>query len=190
MENTRTKKKTKKETEKTKKYSSINLLEDKRTIYLHNEITDECAKDIVEKLLKLDFINHKEITIIINSPGGSVSAGFAIYDTMNYIKSPVITICCGRAASMGAILLLNGSRRYCLPNSSVMLHEVSSGTFGKLTEMQEKVEHTRKTNDRLLGIIAEKTGKSLKQVKRDTINKDAWMYPEKALEYGIIDKIL
>lgn len=174
-----------------KKVSSIDLLE-KRIIYLDDEIDDKCAKDIISSLLKLDMCNHKDITMYINSGGGSVSAGLSIYDTMNLIKSDIKTICIGRCASMASILLINGAKgkRYALPNSEVMIHEVSSGTFGKITEMSDKLEHSKKLNERLMKIIASKTKKTMKELKRDVVNKDTWMNANEALKYGFVDAIL
>ena len=113
--------------------SDISLFEE-RIIFLNKEIDDECAREIIEKLLKLDIHNHRDITIYINSPGGSVSAGLAIYDTMNMIKSDVSTICIGRTASMASVLLVNGTKgkRYILPNAEVMIHEVFGVLYGKI----------------------------------------------------------
>lgn len=171
--------------------SSINLL-DKRIIYLDSEIDDSHAKSIIELLLKLDACNHKDITMYINSGGGSVSSGLAIYDVMNMIKSDVRTVCIGRCASMASILLINGAmgKRFILPNAEVMIHEVSSGTYGKVTEMQEKLDHSKSLNSKLYNIIVKKTKKSLKQIKKDTINKDNWMNSNEALKWGFVDEVL
>ncbi|MGE5456327.1 MAG: ClpP family protease [Ignavibacteriales bacterium] len=175
-----------------KSVSSVNLLDKKRIMYLDGEIDDNSAKEIIETLLKLDTINNKDITMYINSGGGSVSAGLAIYDVMNMIKSDVKTICIGRCASMASILLINGARgkRYILENAEIMIHEVSSGTFGKVTEMQEKLDHSKILNNKLHKIIAQKTKKSLKEVKRDTLNKDSWMNSSQALRWGFVDEIV
>lgn len=192
MENKyKNKNKNKKNKKEQKKVSSIDLLE-KRVIYLDGEIDDRSAKDIISSLLKLDICNHKDITMYINSGGGAVSAGLAIYDVMNAIKSDIRTICIGRCASMASILLINGTKgkRYALPNSEVMIHEVSSGTFGKVTEMVDKLEHSKKLNERLLKIITSKTNRSMKQVKSDVINKDTWMNAKEALKYGFVDEII
>lgn len=181
----------KKNKKEEKKVSSIDLVS-KRIIYLDGEIDDKSAKDIIELLFKLDECNHKDITMYINSGGGSVSSGMAIYDVMNYIKSDVRTICIGRCASMGAILLLNGAKgkRYALPNSEVMIHEVSSMSFGKVTEMKEKLDHSSSLNDKLHKIIADKTNLTLGQVRKKTTNKDVWLSARQALKLGFVDKIL
>ena len=173
------------------KLSSIDLLE-RRVVYLDGEIDDECARDIIKKLLKLDIQSHKDITMYINSAGGSVASGLAIYDVMNMIKSDVSTIGIGKCASMASILLINGAKgkRYILPNAEVMVHEVSSGTFGKVTEMQMKLDHSKCLNNKLWKIIADKTNRSFQQIKRDATNKDAWMSSKLALKHGFVDKIL
>lgn len=171
--------------------SAISLLE-RRTLYLDGEINDELAKTIIEKLIKLDIQNHKDITMYINSGGGSVSSGFAIYDVMNMIKSDVSTICVGKCASMASILLLNGAKgkRYILPNAEVMIHEVSASTYGKVTEMQEKLEHSKLLNNRMCKIIEQKTNMSMSMIKKYTINKDSWINSNRALKYGFVDKII
>ena len=174
-----------------KRLSSIDLFE-KRIIYLDGEIDDDSAKDIIKKLLKLDLHNHKDITMYINSPGGLVSAGLAIYDVMNMIKSNVSTICIGVCASMSTILLINGAKgkRYILPNAEVMIHEVSAFNYGKVTEMQEKLEHSKSLNHRLWKIIATKSKKSYQQIKKEATMKDKWYNAQDALKYGFVDKIL
>lgn len=171
--------------------SSINLLE-RRIIYLDGEIDDECAKDVINKLLRLDIQSHKDITMYINSNGGSVASGLAIYDVMNMIKSDISTICIGKCASMASILLINGTKgkRYILPNAEVMIHEVSAGTFGKVTEMQMKLDHSKSLNNKLWKIISKKTNRSFQQIKKDATNKDAWMSSKLALKYGFVDKVL
>jgi len=175
-----------------KSVSSINLLDKKRMVYLDGDIEDGNAKEIIETLLKLDTINNKDITLYINSSGGSVSAGLAIYDVMNMIKSDVRTICIGRCASMASILLINGAKgkRGILENAEVMIHEVSSGTFGKVTEMQEKLDHSKILNDKLHKIIAQKTKRTIQEVKRDTLNKDNWIDSTQALRWGFVDEIV
>lgn len=180
-----------KKKKKEKNVSSVNLLE-KRVIYLDGEIDDKVAKEIIDLLLKLDICNHKDITMYINSGGGSVRSGLAIYDVMNMIKSDIKTICIGRCASMASILLINGTKgkRFILPNAEVMIHEVSSASYGPVTEMQEKLEHTKGLNDKLYNIIASKTSKTLKQIKKETMNKDSWMNADEALKYGFVDEIL
>ena len=192
MENKKTKnKKQNKKRRREKDFRSIDLL-DKRIIYLDGEITEESAKKTIEILLKLDIINHKDIKMYINSEGGSVNAGLAIIDTMNSIKSDVSTICLGRAASMGAILLINGTKgkRFIGANSEVMIHEVSSWNYGKLSEQQDKLKHSTYVNRKLQRIIASKTNKSLKEIQKDTKKKDTWINANNALRYGFVDKVL
>ena len=171
--------------------SDISLFE-KRIIFLNKEIDDECAREIIEKLLKLDMHSHRDITMYINSPGGSVSAGLAIFDTMNMIKSDVSTICIGRAASMASVLLVNGEKgkRYILPNAEVMIHEVSGYSMGKLTEMQDKLKHSKSLNFKLWKILSNKTNKSMSEIKKDITRKDSWLNAKESLKYGFVDKIL
>lgn len=161
---------------KQKNFNSIDLL-DNRIIYLDGEITEDTAKRIVETLLKLDIINHKDIKMYINSEGGSVNAGLAIVDTMNSIKSDLSTICIGRTASMGAILLINGAKqkRYIDTHSEILIYEVSSGVYGKVSEQHDKLKHFTFVNHKLQRIIASKTNMSLKEVKKDTKKKDTWI---------------
>jgi ATP-dependent Clp protease protease subunit len=174
-----------------KNLSDISLFEE-RIIFLNKEIDDECARETIEKLLKLDIHNHRDITMYINSPGGSVSAGLAIYDTMNMIKSDVSTICIGRTASMASVLLVNGAKgkRYILPNAEVMIHEVSGYSMGKLTEMQDKLKHSKSLNFKLWKILSNKTNKSMSEIKKDITRKDSWLNAKEALKYGFVDKIL
>ena len=174
-----------------KNLSDISLFEE-RIIFLNKKIDDECARETIEKLLKLDIHNHRDITMYINSPGGSVSAGLAIYDTMNMIKSDVSTICIGRTASMASILLVNGAKgkRYILPNAEVMIHEVSGYSMGKLTEMQDKLKHSKSLNFKLWKILSNKTNKSMSEIKKDITRKDSWLNAKEALKYGFVDKIL
>lgn len=174
-----------------KNLSDISLFEE-RIIFLNKEIDDECARETTEKLLKLDIHNHRDITMYINSPGGSVSAGLAIYDTMNMIKSDVSTICIGRTASMASVLLVNGAKgkRYILPNAEVMIHEVSGYSMGKLTEMQDKLKHSKSLNFKLWKILSNKTNKSMSEIKKDITRKDSWLNAKEALKYGFVDKIL
>ena len=166
------------------------LLED-RIILLTGEIDDHVANIIVSELLYLDSLNDKDISIYINSPGGSVTAGFAIYDTMNFIKSDVSTICIGIAASMGAFLLSSGTKgkRYSLPNSEVMIHQPLGGAQGQATEIKIAAEHILKTRQKLNDILAKNTGKEKSIIENDT-ERDFFMDSREALEYGIIDKIL
>ncbi len=166
------------------------LLED-RIILLCGEIDDHLSNNIVAQLLYLDSLSNDNINLYINSVGGSVTAGLAIYDTMNYIKSDVSTICIGLAASMGAFLLSSGTKgkRYSLPNSDILIHQPSGGTQGQATEMKIAAEHILKTRDRLNKILSKNTGKKLEQISED-VERDYYLTAEEALDYGLIDKIL
>lgn len=166
------------------------LLKD-RIIILSGEIDDNLANSIVAQLLYLDSINNDTINLYINSPGGSITSGMAIYDTMNFIKSDVSTICIGMAASMAAFLLSSGKKgkRFCLPNSEVMIHQPLGGAQGQATEIKIAAERILKLKDKLNTILAKNTGKSLKQIKKDT-ERDNFMDSNEAFEYGIVDKIL
>ena len=192
MENKKSKNKKKNHKHrKRKNFNSIDLL-DNRIIYLDGEITEDTAKRIVETLLKLDIINHKDIKMYINSEGGSVNAGLAIIDTMNSIKSDIATIGIGRCASMAAILLINGTKgKRCLgEHSEIMIHEVISGTYGKVSEQHDKLKRTTYVNKKIQRIIASKTNMSLKNVQKDTKKKDTWINSKNALKYGFVDKVL
>ena len=167
------------------------LLKD-RIIFLGSEITDDEANLVIAQMLFLEADDpDKDIYLYINSPGGSVSAGLAIYDTMQYIKCDVSTICVGMAASMGAFLLSSGARgkRIALPNSEVMIHQPSAGTKGKVTDMEIDVEHFLKIKQRLNRILAENTGKTPEQIKADS-ERDNWMSADEAKEYGLVDKVI
>lgn len=166
------------------------LLKD-RIIILSGEIDDNLANSIVAQLLYLDSINDDTINLYINSPGGSITSGMAIYDTMNFIKSDVSTICIGLSASMAAFLLSSGKKgkRFCLPNSEVMIHQPLGGAQGQATEIKIAAERILKLKDKLNTILAKNTGKSLKQIERDT-ERDNFMDSNEAFEYGIVDKIL
>lgn len=166
------------------------LLKD-RIIMITGEITDESANAVVAELLYLDSINNNDISIYINSPGGSVTAGMAIYDTMNFVKSDVSTICIGIAASMGAFLLSSGKigKRYCLPNSEVMIHQPLGGAQGQATEIKIAAEHILKTKDKLNNILAKNTKKDLETIMKDT-DRDYFLSASEAKEYGLIDKVL
>lgn len=166
------------------------LLKD-RIIMLTGEIDDNKANVIVSQLLYLDSINHNDISLYINSPGGSVSAGLAIYDTMNFIKSDVSTICLGIAASMGAFLLSSGTigKRFCLPNSEVMIHQPLGGASGQATEIKIAAEHILKIKSKLNKILAKNTNKSIETIENDT-ERDNYLDAQNALDYGLIDKIL
>ena len=167
------------------------LLED-RIIFLTGEIDSNTANSVVAQLLYLETKDpDKDISLYINSPGGSITAGMAIYDTMNYIKSDVSTICIGMAASMGAFLLASGEdkKRYCLPNSEVMIHQPLGGAQGQATEIKIAAERILKLKNKLNTILAKKTKKSLKQIEKDT-ERDNFMSANEALDYGLIDKII
>ena len=162
-----------------------------RIILLSGEIDDNTANIVIAELLYLDSINNDDISLYINSPGGSVSAGMAIFDTMNYIKSDVSTICIGTAASMAAFLLACGKsgKRYCLPNSEVMIHQPLGGVQGQATEIKIVAERIIKLKNKLNQILSEKTNKKLSEIEKDT-DRDYYMNSQEALEYGIIDKII
>ncbi|MFY9422445.1 MAG: ATP-dependent Clp endopeptidase proteolytic subunit ClpP [Bacilli bacterium] len=167
------------------------LLKD-RIIMLSGEINDNLANSIVAQLLFLAAEdNEKDIYIYINSPGGSMSAGMAIYDTMNLVNPDVATICTGMAASMAAFILASGTKgkRYALPNSEIMIHQPMGGVRGQSTEIQIVAEHIQRLRKRMNAILAELTGKTIEQINRDT-ERDNYMFAEEALEYGIIDKIM
>ena len=166
------------------------LLED-RIIFIGDEIDNKSANIIIGELLYLDSINNEDIYIYINSPGGSISAGLAIYDTMNYVKSNVSTICIGMAASMGAFLLSSGTKgmRYALPNSEIMIHQPLGGAEGQATEIKIAAEHILKVKDKLNKILSSNTNQDIKKIELDT-ERDNFMTSEEALEYGLIDKII
>ncbi len=167
------------------------LLKD-RIIFLGEEVNDVTASLIVAQLLFLEAEDpNKDISLYINSPGGSVTAGMAIYDTMNYIKCDVSTICLGMAASMGAFLLAGGAKgkRYALPNAEVMIHQPSGGARGQATEIQIAAENILKTKKKLNEILADNTGKPYEQVVRDT-ERDNYMTAQEAKEYGLIDHVI
>ena len=167
------------------------LLKD-RIVFLGGEIDDDVANLVVAQLLFLEMENpDSDISLYINSPGGSVTAGMAIYDTMNYIKCDVRTVCIGMAASMGAFLLSSGAKgkRIALPNAEVMIHQPSAGTQGKVTDMEIDVEHFLKIKQRMNKILSENTGKTPEQVKLDS-ERDNWMTAEEARDYGLVDKVI
>ncbi len=166
------------------------LLKD-RIILLSGEIDDANANCVVAELLYLDSINHSNINLYINSPGGSITAGMAIYDTMNFIKSDVSTICIGMAASMAAFLLSSGKKgkRYILPNAEVMIHQPLGGAKGQATEIKIAAERILKLKEKLNKILAKNTKKNIKTIERDT-ERDNFLTADEALEYGIVDKKL
>lgn len=166
------------------------LLKD-RIIFLGEEVTDVSASIIVAQLLFLEAEDpEKDIHLYINSPGGSVTAGLAIYDTMQYIKCDVSTICIGMAASMGAFLLAAGAKgkRFALPNSEIMIHQPLGGVQGQATEIQIAAEHILKTKRKLNEILAKNSGRTVQELERDT-DRDNYLSAQEALEYGLIDKV-
>ena len=167
------------------------LLKD-RIIFIGEEITEHTASLVVAQLLFLEAEDaDKDISIYINSPGGSVTAGMAIYDTMQYIKPEVSTICVGMAASMGAFLLSAGAKgkRYALPNAEIMIHQPLGGAQGQASDVKIHAEHIIKTKERLNGILSANTGKPLDIIEKDT-DRDNFMSADEACEYGIIDKVI
>lgn len=167
------------------------LLKD-RIIFLGTPINDVVANSIIAQLLFLTAEDpEKDISLYINSPGGSVSAGLAIYDTMQFIKPDVSTICVGLAASMGAVLLAAGAKgkRYALPNSEVMIHQPLGGAEGQASDIEIRAKHILKTRDKLNKILSERTGQPIDRIERDT-DRDNFMDAQTAKEYGLIDKII
>ncbi len=166
------------------------LLED-RIVFLNGEVTDESANLVIAQLIYLEGKNpSKDISLYINSPGGSVTAGLAIYDTMKYIKCDVSTICVGLAASMGAFLLAGGTKgkRFALPNSEIMIHQPIGGAQGQASDIQIQAKHIQKMKDNLNRILSENTGKPIEVVEKDT-DRDNYMSAEEAKTYGVIDDI-
>lgn len=166
------------------------LLED-RIIFLSGEIDDATANTVVAQLIYLEAKDPaKDISLYINSPGGSVSAGLAIYDTMNYVKCDVSTICIGMAASMGAFLLSSGAKgkRYALPNSEIMIHQPLGGAQGQASDIKIAAEHILRTKQKLNSILAANSGKPIEQIERDT-DRDNFLSAQEALDYGLIDKV-
>lgn len=167
------------------------LLKD-RIVFLGSAINDQVANAVIAQLLFLENENaKKDIVMYIQSPGGHVTAGLAIYDTMQYIKPDVVTVCIGMAASMGAVLLTGGAagKRFALPNAEIMIHQPLGGVEGQATDIAIHAAHIVKTKERLNRIIAKHTGQSLKTVEKDT-DRDNFLTAEEALKYGIIDKII
>lgn len=167
------------------------LLKD-RIVFLGTEVEDGVANSIIAQLLFLESEDpEKDIHLYINSPGGSVTAGLAIYDTMQYIKSPVSTICVGLAASMAAVLLSSGAKgkRLALPNAEIMIHQPSGGTRGQATDIEIHARNILRTRERLNRILAARTGRDIEDVARDT-ERDNFMTAEEALQYGLVDRII
>ena len=173
-------------------YDIYSRLLNERIIFLSDEVNDVTASLVVAQLLYLESEDpDADISLYINSPGGSVSAGLAIYDTMNFIKCDVSTICIGMAASMGAFLLSAGAKgkRIALPNAEIMIHQPSGGSQGQASDIKIQAEHILRTRDRLNRILADNTGKPLDVIERDT-ERDNFMTAEEAVAYGLIDKVI
>ena len=173
-------------------YDIFSRLLNDRIIFLSDEVNDATASLVVAQLLYLEAQDpDKDISFYINSPGGSVTAGMAIYDTMNFIKCDVSTVCIGMAASMGAFLLSAGTKgkRFALPNSEIMIHQPLGGAKGQATDIKIQAELILRTRDRLNAILAKNTGKSIDEIARDT-ERDNYMTADEALAYGLIDKVI
>jgi ATP-dependent Clp protease protease subunit len=173
-------------------YDIYSRLLKERIVFLGDPISDNLANTIIAQFLFLESQNkEKDIKLYINSPGGSVTAGMAVYDTMQYIKPDVVTICIGMAGSMGAVLLSAGARgkRFALPNSEVMLHQVMGGAEGQASDVKIRAEHILKIKDKLNKILAKHTKQPLAKIEKDT-DRDFFMSADEALKYGVIDKII
>ena len=172
-------------------YDIYSKLLKNRIIMLNGEINDNTASVVIAELLYLDSISHDDISLYINSPGGSVSSGFAIYDTINFIKSDVVTIGMGLAASMGAFLLSSGTigKRKALANCEIMIHQPLGGAEGQATEIKIAAEHILKLKQKLNKILAKNTGKNIKKIENDT-ERDHFLDAKDALEYGLIDEVI
>jgi len=175
-------------------YDIFSRLLKNRIILLSGEIDDILANTVVAELLYLDSLSHEDISIYINSPGGNVTSGFAIYDTMNFIKSDVSTICLGMAASMGSVLLASGEKgkRFATPNSEILIHQPligGGGLSGQATEIKIHADHMVKTREKLNKILSDRTGQPIDVINRDT-ERDHYMTAQEALEYGLIDGIM
>ena len=173
-------------------YDIFSRLLSDRLIVLSDEVNDATASIVVAQLLFLEGQDpEKDISLYINSPGGSVTAGMAIYDTIQYIKCDVSTICIGMAASMGAFLLSSGTKgkRYALPNSEIMIHQPLGGMQGQASDMAIAAAHMQRTKDKLNSILSANTGKSLEEIAKDT-DRDNWLTAEEAMNYGLVDKVI
>lgn len=174
-----------------KAYDIYSRLLKERIIFISGEINDDLSSIVISELLYLDSLNHDDISIYINSPGGSVTSGLAIYDTMNFVKSEIKTIGIGTCASMGAFLLSSGTKgkRFALENTEVMIHEVLGGSQGQATEIKIQVDHILHLREKLNKILAKNTNQTLKKINKDT-NRDYYLSATEALNYGIIDEII
>ena len=173
-------------------YDIYSRLLKERIIFLGEEVNDTTASLIVSQLLFLESEDpEKDISLYINSPGGSVTAGMAIYDTMQYVKCDVSTMCMGMAASMGAFLLAGGAKgkRFALPNAEIMIHQPSGGAQGQATEIEIAAEHILKTKKRLNTILSENSGQPYETIAKDT-DRDDWLSAQEAVDYGLIDKVV
>ena len=173
-------------------YDIYSRLLNDRIVFLGDEVNDVTASLVVAQLLYLEAQDpDKDISLYINSPGGSISAGMAIYDTMNFIKCDVSTICVGMAASMGAFLLAAGAegKRYALPNSEILIHQPLGGAQGQASDIKIQAEHILKIRKKLNEMLAKKTGKSIEEIERDT-DRDNWLSADEAKDYGLIDKVI
>jgi len=173
-------------------YDIYSRLLKERIIFLGDVIDDGVANTVIAQLLFLESEDKdKDIKLYINTPGGSVTAGLAIYDTMQYVKPDVSTICVGTAASMGAVLLAAGAKkkRFVLPNAEVMIHQVMGGAEGPATDVKIRAEHILRVRDRINKILAKHTNQTLNKIERDT-DRDYFMSAEEALKYGVVDKII
>ncbi|MDO5393481.1 MAG: ATP-dependent Clp protease proteolytic subunit [Mycoplasmatota bacterium] len=172
-------------------YDIFSRLLKERIIFISGEINDSVANSVIAELLYLDSINHEDISIYINSPGGVITSGMAIYDTMNFVKSDVTTICIGMAASMAAFLLSSGTigKRYILPNADVMIHQPLGGAEGQATDIKIAAERILELKRRLNRILAKNTGKSLSKIEKDT-ERDNYLTADEAVKYGLVDKII
>lgn len=180
-----------KEAQGERSYDIFSRLLKDRIIFLSGEIDDNIANTVISELLYLDSLNHDDISLYINSPGGSITSGMAIMDTMNFIQSDVSTICVGIAASMGAFLLSCGQKgkRFILPNAEVMIHQPLGGATGQATEIKIAAERILKLKDKLNKILAENTNQDLSKIQEDT-ERDHFLDSKESLEYGLVDKIL
>lgn len=180
-----------KDIEGERSYDIFSRLLKERIVFISGEINDSLANSVIAELLYLDSINHEDISIYINSPGGVITSGMAIYDTMNFVKSDVSTICIGMAASMAAFLLSSGctGKRYILPNADVMIHQPLGGAEGQATDIKIAADRILHLRNKLNKILAKNTGKALSKIEKDT-ERDNYLTAEEALKYGIVDKII
>ena len=180
-----------KEDDGERSYDIYSILLKNRIIFISGEIDDNLSNLVVAQLLYLDSLNHEDISLYINSPGGSVTSGLAIYDTMNFIKSNVSTICYGICASMAAVLLSSGTKgkRYILPNADVMIHQVLGRSEGQASDVKIATDRILNLKNRLNNILSKNTKKNIKTIEKDT-DRDNYLNANEALEYGLVDKII